>query len=111
MSIENDEFLIDWWENNLEAIDREIARMATLCRVDILDRDVVTRVIKNDASVCGTSNPKMFEKLRHMVMLHFAVRQKSADTIGQARTAQIEDYIVERLSKSFPDLGSEWKGG
>ena len=40
-----------------------------------------------------------------MLLVHFAVRQKSADALGQAQTAVIEADIVERLKKSFPDLG------
>jgi len=40
-----------------------------------------------------------------MLMMHLAVRQKSADALGQAQTAAIEADIVERLRKSFPDLG------
>jgi hypothetical protein len=32
-----------------------------------------------------------------------AIRQKSADSFGQAQTAAIEDFILERLRKSFPE--------
>ncbi len=41
-------------------------------------------------------------------MLHLAIRQKSADSFGQAQTAAIEDYVIERLRKSFPDLPGQW---
>jgi hypothetical protein len=37
-------------------------------------------------------------------MLHLAIRQKSADSFGQAQTAAIEDFILERLRKSFPEV-------
>jgi hypothetical protein len=97
-----------WWADNLEAIDREIARLATLCRVSILEPGVIERVLHKDASVCGTSNKIAFAKLRDMIMLHFAVREKSADAVGQTQTAQIENYVIERLKKAFPELTADW---
>lgn len=100
-----------WWADNLEEIDRELARLATLCQVRVLEPGVIERVLHRDASVCGTSNEIAFAKLRDMIMLHFAVRQMSADVVGQAKTAQIEDYVVERLKKSFPDLAADWQQG
>jgi len=103
-----DTLRIGWWQNNLEALDREIARMALLCRVRLLDAGVVDRVMEGDATVCGTSNPLAFSKLHHLLLMHFLVRQKSAAALGQHQTAEIERYVVERLMKSFPDLGTDW---
>jgi hypothetical protein len=48
------------WEQSLEQLDREIARMALLCRVRILDPAVLERVLRNDPSVCETPNPIAF---------------------------------------------------
>lgn len=97
-----------WWAENLEEIDHEIARLATLCGVRILEPGVVERVLHKDASVCATSNEIAFAKLHDMIMLHFAVREKSADVVGQAQTAEIERYVIERLKKAFPDLAADW---
>jgi hypothetical protein len=91
------------WSEDLEEVDREIARLATICQVRILDPAVMRRVLQKDASVCGTENPAGFAKLHDLLMLHLAIRQKSADSFGQAQTAAIEDFILERLRKSFPE--------
>jgi hypothetical protein len=96
-----------WWLMNLDEIDHEIARLATLCRVRILEPGVIERVLHRDASVCGSSNEIAFKKLGDMLMLHFAVRQKSAEVVGQAETAEIEQYVIERLKKAFPDLAGD----
>ena len=96
----------EWWLHNLDEIDREIARLATLCEVRILDPGVIDRVLQKDASVCGSSNAIAFKKLHDMLMLHFAIRQKSAEVVGQAQTAEIERYVIERLKKSFPGLAA-----
>ncbi len=108
MSEQRDSFLIGWWAENLEALDREIGRMATLCGVQILDPGVITQVLQKDESVCGTRNRAAFAKLHDLLMLHFAIREKSVEMVGQAQTAAIEDYIVDRLKKSFPNLQGKW---
>ena len=93
---------------SLEAIDRELARLAVLCRIRILDRGVVERVLRNESSVCGADNAIAFRKLRDLLMLHFALRQELADSIGQTKTAGIEAFVIDRLKKSFPDMGADW---
>ena len=105
MAEPQDRFLIEWWSNQLEELDREIARLALLCKVRILDPGVVTRVLQKDASVCGTDNPIAFEKLRQLLMMYFAIHEKSAAALGPELLAVIEADIIQRLSKSFPDMG------
>ena len=96
------------WTDSMEEVDREIARLSTLCRVRILDPQVVARVLKNDASVCGTQNAAAFKKLRHLVMMHLAIRDKSVAAFGQGQAAAAEDYIIDRLKKSYPELDAPW---
>lgn len=100
-----DRFLVAWWEDKLDELDHEIARLAMLCQVRILDPGVIERVLKKDASACGTDNPVAFAKLHDMLMMHLAIRDRSADAVGQVQTAAIEAYIIERLRKTFPELG------
>ena len=88
---------------DLYELDKEVARLAMLCRVRILDPGVLERVLKKDASVCGTSNPKAFDKLHDLLIMHYAVRDKVAGEFGQAGTVQIMEKIVERLRKNFGD--------
>jgi hypothetical protein len=92
------------WSEDLEEVDREIARLATICQVRILESGVISRVLHRDTSVCGTRNPLAFRMLRDMLMLHVAIRDRSADSFGQAQTAAMEDFILERLKKSFPEV-------
>ena len=96
------------WTDSMEEIDREIARLSTLCQVRILDPQVVARVLKLDASVCETQNVAAFTKLRQLVMMHLAIRDKSVASFGPGQTAAAEDYIIERLKKSYPELDAPW---
>jgi hypothetical protein len=96
-----------FWENNLEELDGEIARLATLCEIRILDPGVFRRVLQKDVSVCGAENPVAFAKLRGLLMMHLAIREKSVDAFGQALTARVEDDVIDRLRQRFPQLKGE----
>lgn len=94
--------------NSLDEIDTEIARLALLCQVRILDAGVVERVLRNDASVCETNNPVAFEKLHNMLAMHFGVRASAGVAHGQALASRIEQHVIERLRARFPALAAEW---
>jgi hypothetical protein len=106
--MQQDELQIAWWVKNIEELDREIARLCLLCQVRILDPGIIERVLKNDASVCGTSNPVAFAKLHAMLMFYFENRKRSIDAVGQLQTAQIEAQVVEQLRDRFADLLGKW---
>ena len=104
MTTQPDHLLIAWWAKNLDELDREIARLALLCQVRILDPGVVERVLHNDASVCGTANPAAFAKLHKMLVMHFLIRNRSVEELGQVQTTAIEREVIERLTKAHGDL-------
>lgn len=103
MTAQADHLQIAWWAKNLDERDREIARLAQLCQVRILDPGVVERVLRNDASVCGATNPAAFAKLHSMLVMHFLIRKRSVEELGQVQTAQIERDVIERLKKALRD--------
>src|SRR5687767_8377446 len=90
--------------DSLEDIDTEIARLALLCQVQILDPGVVERVVRNDASVCGTNNPIAFEKLHNLLAMHFGVRDSAGAVHGQAIASLVEQQVIDRLRARFPGL-------
>jgi len=105
MDIQPGMYRTEWWQRHLEELDREIGRQALLCRVRLLDPGVIDRVLQGDDSVCAADNRRAFDKLCHLLRMHFVVRQKTAGELGQARTFDIESYVIGRLRKSFPDIG------
>ena len=107
MSAHTHDLPLAFWETNLEELDGEIARLAMLCEIRILEPGAFQRVLQKDAAVCGTENPIAFAKLRALLMMHLAIREKSVDVFGQAATARVEDYVIDRLKQRFPHL----KGG
>ena len=92
-----------WWAKNLDDVAREVARLATICNVRILDPGVIERVLENDASVCGSANRAAFAKLRSALTMHYHIRGKTAGAIGEANTAKVIAEIVERIRKQTGD--------
>jgi hypothetical protein len=88
-----------WWAKNLDDVDREVARLAAICKVRILDPGVIERVLRNDESVCGSRNKVAFDKLRGALMMHYHVRDKAVGVLGEEVTAQVIAEIVENLRK------------
>ena len=100
-----------WWAKNLDDVDREVARLASICRVRLLDPNVIERVLHNDASVCGTQNPAAFGKLRSALMMHYHVRGKAVEAMGEEATAKVIAEIVANLRKRLgKQLGGEPPG-
>ena len=93
-----------FWTRNLDEIDREVARLAIICKVRILDPGVLERVLQNDASVCGSKNPAAFDKLRNALMMHYKVRDQAVDAMGEVVTQRVVAELVERLRKRIGDL-------
>ena len=94
---------VGWWAGQLDEIDEEVARLCTICNVKILDPGVMARVIKGDDSVCGTPNKLAFKKLHDAVRIHYAVREKSSEYVGERETMQSLEAIVDRLRKKYGD--------
>lgn len=89
----------EWWAKKFEDIDREIARLATICNVRILDAGAIERVLRNDAAVCGTQNQRAFDKLRAVLMMHYSVRQGALAELGPDKTRLLIEKIVTSLKE------------
>jgi len=97
MSKKSSDLGANWWSKNLDEVDREVARMASICQVRILDPGIIERVLHNDASVCGTQNKAAFDKLRQALMMHYHVRDKAVGAIGENATAEAIAEIVANI--------------
>jgi hypothetical protein len=91
------------WLKNLAEIDREIARQSLNCKVRLLAPGVIERVLKNDSSVCGVSNPRAFDKLRTTLMMHYHVREDAVANIGEPATQRLIREIVARIRDKVGD--------
>jgi hypothetical protein len=93
------EFRAKFWGRQMDDLMSEMARQATICKVKLLDPGVIDAVLRNDPSVCGTSNPISFKKLRDSLMLGFVVRDKSVENLGPGETEALVAAIRERIQE------------
>jgi hypothetical protein len=91
------------WSKHLVEIDKEIARLALLCKVPLLDPGVIERVLHNDSLVCGTQNERAFTKLRELLMVHYSVRDRAIESLGTEETNEIVQEIIARLRARIGD--------
>jgi len=94
-----DEVRSKFWGRQMDDVMSEIARQATICKVKLLDPGVIDAVLRNDPSVCGTSNQLSFKKLRDTLMLGFVVRDKSVENLGPGETEALVAAIRERIQE------------
>ena len=91
------------WLKHFAEIDKEIARHAMTCKIPLLDPGVIERVLHKDTLVCGTQNPRAFEKLRNLLMMHYSVRDKAVVALGEEETIKIIDELLARLRARIGD--------
>ncbi|MBK9685835.1 MAG: hypothetical protein IPO59_22120 [Betaproteobacteria bacterium] len=72
------------WTHHLEEIDLEIAKLATLCKIPAARPGRDRTVLKKDTLVGGTQNPRAFDKLRSLLLMHYSVRDKAVVAMGEA---------------------------
>jgi hypothetical protein len=98
------DFGTEWYEKQLSNVDEEIARLAFLCDIRMLDPGIIERVVAGDASVCGKSNDKAFSRLRSLVRMHYSLTDDSLKSLGDEKVAEILARIRDRLRQRF-DIG------
>ena len=97
------EFRAKFWGRQMDDLMSEIARQATICKVRLLDPGVIDAVLRNDESVCGTSNPLSFKKMRDTLMLGFVVRDQSVEHLGAGETEALATAIRESIKERYGD--------
>jgi hypothetical protein len=95
-----------WHESQLGPVDAEIAKLASICGIRILDPGVIERVIAGDASLCSRATEQAFQKMRRLVAMHYALTNDSVQALGEEESARILAEIRERLRKRF-ELGGD----
>jgi hypothetical protein len=90
-----------WHEQQLGSVDDEIAKMAFICGIPLLDPGIVERVVAGDEGVCTKPNPEAFRKLRGLVGMHYMLTGDSLKSLGPDETARILAQIRERLQTRF----------
>lgn len=78
-------------------IDAEIMKMASLCGIDILEPENLARVVRADASVCTKDNSIAWDKLVALLRMHYVVRSRAAEGMGQNEAQRLVYETVNEL--------------
>lgn len=100
---EDDSYQTRRWTQHFEEIDLEIARLAVMMEIPILDPGVVDRILGNDASVCGKEKPKAFAELRAMLMMHVSEQLKAIGVLGALETQKVVREVADRIGARIGD--------
>jgi len=87
----------DWIGTQFDEMGVEIVRAARLCHITLDQPNVVERIIRNDATVCGTPNPAQFTKLRGLLMLALHLQDLGFERLGPQETLEIADQVRNRI--------------
>ncbi|MDN3919263.1 hypothetical protein [Roseateles violae] len=98
-----DKVRANFWGSQIDDVMSEIASKAAICKVRLLDPGVIEAVLQNNPAVCGSDNPRAFQKLRELLMLGFMVREKSVEKLGAGETEALIATIRERLQEKLGD--------
>lgn len=87
----------DWIGHQFDELGIEMVRAAKLLDITLDQPNVVERIIKNDAGVCGTQNAQQFSKLRGLLMLALKLQGTSFEVLGPQETMEIADQVRNRI--------------
>lgn len=87
----------DWIGHQFDEMGVEIVRAARLCDITLDQPNVVERIIRNDDTVCGRSNPAQFTKLRGILMLALKLQGTSFEMLGPEETIEIANQVRARI--------------
>ncbi len=87
-----------YWVDQLYAIASELSKLTIACDIDFYRPDAVSRILNNDATICGHSNPKAFEQIRHHLMALYPLEERAIERLGAEETQEILDEIRKAIS-------------
>jgi hypothetical protein len=82
-----------YWSDQINAIGHELSRLAIACEIEIFQQGVAERILQNDESVCGRSNPAAFRKIRSHLMALFPLEEAAIQRLGVDDTREIMDQV------------------
>lgn len=89
------------WARPIEDIDAEIVQLALVCGMHSLDPITLARLMHNDSLVCDHDNPRAFEKMRQLLMMHYVVTERAIEALGPTEAHALAEEIVARIRARF----------
>ena len=87
------EFKHTYWGRQIDGLAHELSKLAIACDIELGRPGLAERILKNDETVCGKSNPKAFRQMRQHLMALFNVEQGAVERLGPEDTKEILDQV------------------
>ena len=88
-----------YFGDQFEALAHEISKLAIACNIDLNTPELAERILRNDASVCGRSNERAFQQLRHHLMAFYPLEERAIDRLGAAEIAEMLQEIKQAIRR------------
>ena len=92
------EFKHSYWGKQVDALGREISKLALVCDIQLDQPGLAERILKNDDSVCGRKDPEAFRKLRQHLMALFPLEEQAVARLGAEDTKEILDAVRQSIT-------------
>ena len=79
------------WGRQIDAIVHQLSRLAIVCDIKLGRPGLAERILKNDESVCGRDNPRVFQQMRQHLMALITLEERAIDRLGPDDTKEIVD--------------------
>ena len=93
------EFKHTYWGRQIDNLAQELSKLAIICDIELGSPGLAERILRNDESVCGKSNPKAFRQLRQHLMALFNLEQGAIERLGPEDTREILDQVRAAIVK------------
>ena len=79
------------WSRQIEALAREISRLALVCDIKIDQPGFAERILRNDESICRRRDKESFRHLRQHLMALYPLEERAIERLGAGYTKKILD--------------------
>ena len=81
------------WGRQIDAIAHELSELAIACDIELGRPGLAERILKNDKSVCGRDDAKVFQQMRQHLMALFTLEERAIEQLGPEDTKDILDQV------------------
>ncbi len=92
------EFKHTYWGRQIDNIAHELSRLAIACDIELGSPGLAERILRNDESVCGRSNPRAFRQIRQHLRALFSVEERAIQSVGAKDTKEILDQVRSAIT-------------
>ena len=83
-----------FWRRQIDGLAHELSKQAIICDIELGKPGLAERILKNDDSVCGRKNPKVFRQMRQHLTALFSLEVTAVERLGAEDTKEILDACI-----------------